>query len=200
MSQDEEPKSQRRTGSKPPESVDEKSVMLSLAGCERPALKLRDLEDETPLPELHAGTERYDILGTLGEGGMGKVHLAYDQDLKRRVALKIVRTEDRAQARRFFEEAQVLAQLDHPNIVPLFDIGMTDRGRPYYTMRVVRGKTLRQVIHLLAEGDAETREVYSIARRMQILMQVGQALAYAHERGVIRRGSGDGLGPEQGNP
>ena len=117
-----------------------------------PDVRLKDLATEFPLPDLKPGSERYQIQQKLGEGGMGVVYLAYDLDLKRRVALKIVRTSTRESAHRFVEEAQVMAQLDHPNIVPLHDVGMT-AGKPYYTMRLVRGESLREVVRRLREAD-----------------------------------------------
>ena len=104
--------------------------------------------------------------------------------LKRRVALKLVRTETRESALRFVEEAQVMAQLDHPNIVPLYDVGMT-AGKPYYTMRLVRGESMREVVKHLREGDESELESYSLARRMSVFVEVCQAVSYAHAKGVL---------------
>ena len=87
-------------------------------------VKLDDLEEEGPLPELKEGSSKYQVLEKLGEGGMGIVYLAYDQDLKRRVALKMIGKLSADGTRRFLEEAQVLAQLQHPSIVPLHDVGL----------------------------------------------------------------------------
>ena len=133
------------TDSSAPE-LDARSVLLSIDSGGRPSLKLKDLDDDEPLPELQMGPEKYNILRELGAGGMGRVYLAYDQDLRRRVALKMVKTTGHEQVRRFLEEAQVMAQLDHPNIVPVFEVGLTEAKKPYYTMRVVRGRTLGQVL------------------------------------------------------
>ena len=89
--------------------VEARSVLLSIDSSGRPGagLKLRDLDDDEPLPELQMGPEKYTILKELGAGGMGKVYLAYDQDLRRRVALKMVRNLASEKVRRFLEEAQV---------------------------------------------------------------------------------------------
>lgn len=169
--------------------IEARSVLQSLdgEGLEGSGLKLEDLEEEAPLPELQMGSEKYSILKELGSGGMGKVYLAFDRDLKRRVALKMVRAEGTRQVRRFLEEAQVMAQLDHPNIVPVFEVGLTTNKKPYYTMRVVAGRTLTEVIKLLKTSDPEALRKYSLARRMRVFVELGQALAYAHARGVIHR-------------
>ena len=113
------------------------------------------------------GSERYEVLELLGRGGMGEVYLAYDQDIRRKVALKLVRTDHTQQAARFIEEAQVMGQLEHPNIVPVYDIGATKKGKFYYTMRVVRGRTLASVLKALRaaeDADAELRRHYSLTR------------------------------------
>jgi len=187
MSRSEGLKSQLPTGDELP-GVGTKSVFLDVARGDEAAARpeLRRLDGEMSLPELGASSDRYRVLDVLGEGGMGKVYLAYDTDLKRRIALKVVTRLKERHVLRFIEEAQVMAQLDHPNIVPVFDAGMAD-GKPYYTMRVVRGRTLGDVIDGLAAGDAATRAEHSLARRMQVLVQIGQALGYAHEKGVVHR-------------
>jgi len=171
----------------PPE-IEAKSIMLSIDedGRPRSGMKLADLVGEVPLPDLKMGPEKYTILGDLGEGGMGKVYLAYDQDLRRRVALKVVRVSDSKHIRRFLEEAQVMAQLHHPNIVPVHEVGLT-QGKPYYTMPVIRGRTLSDVLERLKSGDQAIRREFSLARRMQVFVQVGQGMSYAHAKGVIHR-------------
>jgi len=171
----------------PPE-IEARSIMMSIDADGRPrsGMKLADLVGDVPLPELRMGPEKYTILGELGTGGMGKVYLAYDQDLHRRVALKVVTVAEPKYIRRFLEEAQVMAQLDHANIVPVHEVGITE-GKPYYTMKVVRGRTLRAVIKKLKAGDEATRKEFSLARRMQVFVQIGQAVSYAHAKGVIHR-------------
>jgi serine/threonine-protein kinase len=130
---------------------------------------------------------RYELVRSLGAGGMGKVYLVADRDLGRHVALKVMR-EDRSElSRQFIEEAQILAQLEHPNIVPLHDLGVTGDGDPYCTMRYVRGRTLRDVLTLLEHQDSDALRAYSLTRLIQIYLQIIQAMAYAHRRGVIHR-------------
>lgn len=138
---------------------------------------------QDPLPD-----DRYRIMRTLGEGGMGRVYLVYDSDLKREVALKVIRAERSALLReRFLEEAQVLGQLEHPNIVPIHDLAYIGSGRMYCTMRYVRGYSLQEVIRALRDGEAEATRTYSLTRLMQIFLQVTQAASYAHAKGVVHR-------------
>jgi len=194
MSQKRQPKSESptlpgRSARRPGENdtISTESVLMGLDAAGRAApLKLMDLADECELPELKQGIEKYQILRELGAGGMGRVYLAFDQDLQRRLALKIVKGGTSEQLRRFVEEAQVMAQLDHPNIVPVFEVGLSG-GKPYYTMRFVRGQSLAEVLDALRAGDEESTRLYSLARRMQIFVQIGQALAYAHAKGVVHR-------------
>jgi len=157
-------------------------------GAREAGVRLNDLAEEEPLPELKMGAEKYEVIGELGEGGMGKVYLAYDHDLKRRVALKVVKKTGGEFARRFLEEAQVMAQLQHPNIVPVHEVGLTANGRPYYTMDVVRGQSLSDVLKELVEAERHMRPLgWPLARRMQVFVQMGQAVAYAHAKGVVHR-------------
>ena len=164
-----------------------RSIVMSLDGEARAGVKLDDLEEEGPLPELKQGSSRYAVLEKLGEGGMGIVYLVYDQDLKRRVALKMIGKLSADGTRRFLEEAQVMGQLQHPSIVPLLDVGLTEAGKLYYTMPVVRGRTLGAILKGLREGHAKLESAYSMARLMQVFVQTAQAVGYAHAKGVLHR-------------
>ncbi|MEM7246449.1 MAG: bifunctional serine/threonine-protein kinase/formylglycine-generating enzyme family protein [Acidobacteriota bacterium] len=152
-------------------------------------VRLRSLGGEaTQAKELKDGSARYQIRRKLAEGGMGKVYLAHDRDLLRNVALKVCRSNTDAYTVRFLEESQILGQLGHPNIVPLHDVGLDSTGRLYCTMRLVQGKTLAEVIEALRKGeDDELREQFSLPRRVQVFIQVTQAIAYAHAKGVVHR-------------
>jgi serine/threonine-protein kinase len=133
------------------------------------------------------GESRYEVIRSLGEGGMGRVYLVSDRDLCRRIALKVMRDDREDLRKQFIEEAQVLAQLEHPNIVALHDLGVTADGGPYCTMRYVRGRSLRDVLELVVLQDSEALKAYSLTRLIQIYLQVIQAIAYAHRRGVVHR-------------
>src|SRR5262249_54399030 len=124
------------------------------------------------------------ILGELGRGGMGVVYRARDPQLHRSLAIKVLRPEVAGQPdmrRRFLEEAQITAQLQHPGIAPLHEQGELDDGRPYFTMKLVKGRTLAELLKDRPHAGHE------LPRFLAIFEQVCQALAYAHSRGIIHR-------------
>jgi serine/threonine-protein kinase len=127
---------------------------------------------------------RYQLLGEIARGGMGVVLKGRDPDLGRDLAFKVLRTElvGRAGAeQRFVEEAQVGGQLQHPGIVPVYDLGRFGDGRPYFAMKLVKGRTLAD---LLADRPHPGHDVGRFVRHF---LQVCQTVAYAHSRGVIHR-------------
>jgi serine/threonine protein kinase len=130
-------------------------------------------------------TERYQDKGEVARGGMGSIRKVFDDNLQRTVAMKVAFPEHRGDAKvmgRFAEEAQIMGQLEHPNIVPVHDFG-DDDGTKFFTMLYVRGKTLTE---LLAEGaPGDSREAYF--RFLNIFLRVCDAVAFAHSRGVVHR-------------
>lgn len=125
---------------------------------------------------------RYEPVETLGRGGMGKVVAALDREIGRIVALKTMQKPDpdRPMVRRFLQEARITAQLEHPNIVPVYDLGALGDGQPFYTMRVVKKQSLGDVLDRPA-----LREQWPMVRLLGAFVQVCRALAYAHARGVL---------------
>ncbi len=125
---------------------------------------------------------RFESLREIGKGGMGKVLAVRDPALGREVALKqaLVYDEQEATLARFVREAQITSQLEHPNIVPVYDAGLTPEGEPWYAMRKVKGRTLAEV--LLDPGD-----LWSLQRLLGAFVQVCTAAAFAHDRGVLHR-------------
>lgn len=134
---------------------------------------------------------RYEIRGELGAGGMGAVYAVYDRDLRRELAMKFLTIPepgrypdiDRQRRARFIEEAQIAAQLEHPSIIPIHDLGLDPDGRIYLTMKQVRGMTLRSVIERMRAGD----ENWSLPRVLEVMARIGEAVAYAHDKQVIHR-------------
>jgi tetratricopeptide (TPR) repeat protein/tRNA A-37 threonylcarbamoyl transferase component Bud32 len=127
---------------------------------------------------------RYAVLGEIARGGVGVVLKARDPDLGRDVALKVLRHEhaaNRDALQRFVEEAQIGGQLQHPGIVPVYDFGLGSEGQPYFAMKLVKGRTLAQ---LLAgrEPLASTRPAL-----LSVFQAVCQTIAYAHDRGIVHR-------------
>ena len=137
----------------------------------------------------HRGKERYLLGGELGRGGVGRVLKAFDRALGRTVAMKLPLSWplSAGEADRFIEEAQATGQLEHPNIVPIYDIGQLESGEFYYTMKRVRSHTLRDVLDGLKASQAEIVREYGQTRLLSIFLQVCQAVNYAHVRGVIHR-------------
>lgn len=139
-------------------------------------------------------SDRYEDLGQLGQGGMGEVRRVFDQILGRTVAMKLVHTDRMSDdfLARFIEEAQVSARLQHPNILPIHDLGQLPNGRFYFTMKIAEGESLHKRIkhlHHLSSVDGWVLEgqPYSLRRLLTAFKQVCDAIAYAHTRGVIHR-------------
>ncbi len=133
--------------------------------------------------------DRYEELHELGRGGVGEVALVRDNDIDRLVALKRLRVEQRhaGSVVRFAEEVRTIGQLEHPNIVPVHDVGVDAQGHYFFVMKYVEGQTMEQVIQRLRDGDAATHARFTFEYRTQIFMEVLRAIQYAHERGVIHR-------------
>ena len=153
---------------------------------ERPrGRSLDEIDREDSRHGLRLGPDKYEVRKKLGAGGFGDVYVAFDTDLNREVALKMVRGQRPSE--RFLDEAQVMGQLEHPHIVPLHDLGVTANGKLYYTMRMVRGRTLGGIITGLKKEVPEDVEKYSLTRLVQIYLQLLQAVSFAHGRGVVHR-------------
>jgi serine/threonine-protein kinase len=136
---------------------------------------------------------RFDLLGQIGAGSMGEVLLAKDQDLRRKVAYKRLRAELTTQpelAQRFLAEAQITAQLDHPNVVPLYSLEHEEAHGLGYVMKLVRGKTLAALIKEARSAVEAGQPPSARAQRETLLdhfLKVCDAIAFAHARGVIHR-------------
>ncbi len=126
-----------------------------------------------------ADQERYRLVELLDRGGMGLVYRAYDRQLGREVALKVVAAPrpTEAAAGRLGQEARIMARLEHPAIVPVHDAGELADGRTYYAMRLVHGERL----------DAYLATERPLGERLRIFERVLEAVAYAHSHGVIHR-------------
>jgi len=132
--------------------------------------------------------ERFEELRALGQGGMGEVVLLKDHDIERTVALKrLSESHDLDRVLRFVEEIRTVGQLDHPNIVPLHDVGVDESGRYYFLMKHLQGETLESVIARLRQGDRSAHEQYPFQVRVQLFLGILHALSYAHRKGFIHR-------------
>ncbi len=136
---------------------------------------------------------RYQILRSLGKGGMGEVFLAYDPVCKRQVALKQIRPELKNHSimkERFLREARVAAQLTHPSIVPIFSIDPSQEAA-YYTMPYVDGETLKQILKRSYEEEKEGEVKHplgsSIPALIRVFLAVCEGIAYTHSKGIVHR-------------
>ncbi|MDP6935248.1 MAG: serine/threonine-protein kinase, partial [Myxococcota bacterium] len=151
--------------------------------------------DPEAMPAQLVLGERYEVLGVLGEGGMGEVHRVRDHKLNRVMAMKVLkasRANDSAEVMAFMQESQVTAQLQHPGIVSVHDMGSLADGRPYYTMTAVHGRTLSAIIREVHEasgyGPWQTAvSGWTFRRLVEVFRKTCDAVAYAHSRGVVHR-------------
>jgi serine/threonine protein kinase len=144
------------------------------------AVEAQALEDDTSETLKGRTVGSYEVLSELGQGGMGQVYLAFDHDLKRRIALKFLHaasTGDGRRLRRFQQEARAASALNHPNILTIYEIGEMD-GRQFIATEFVEGRTLREAIRL---GQMHVGQILDIA------VQIGSALSAAHAVGVVHR-------------
>jgi serine/threonine protein kinase len=141
------------------------------------------LEDtDRPLPEVLNPNTRYMFLSTIAKGGKSLIKSCKDRHLNRVVAYKELRPEfinDEIETTRLLREARVSAMLQHPNTVPIYEIGRDNRGNYYFTMKLVYGYTLREIL--------DYRERYDLTQLIEVIKPVANALAYAHEHGVAHR-------------
>ena len=115
--------------------------------------------------------ERYELMERIGEGGMGTVYAAEDTQLGRRVALKVLK------AAGGDAESRILARLEHPGIVPVYDAGVLADGRSYYAMRLIEGVRL----------DVYAEQAHSLSERLRVFEKICEPVAFAHSRGVVHR-------------
>lgn len=133
---------------------------------------------------------RYEAGEQLGEGGMGIVRACIDRRIGREVAMKIVRpgTGSRGDLKaRFLREACVQGQLEHPSVVPVYDLGRDPEGTLYFTMKRVRGATFESIVDSLKEGGADAAKQYSRHKLLSAFASACHAVDFAHSRGVVHR-------------
>lgn len=135
--------------------------------------------------------ELYELEETLGEGGMGAVYAAQDRSLHRTVAVKVMHArlaEKPMLLRRFFKEAQIAAQLEHPGIVPTYSLNQDEKGQARLAMRLIRGNTLETTIE--RAGEKLGRGPGSLTRlhdRLELFLRAADAVHFAHKKGVVHR-------------
>ena len=130
--------------------------------------------------------ERYILDTIVARGGMGLIYKAFDTQTERHVAYKVIHPElqqNNQMLERFTYEAEIAARLEHPHIMPVYDSGSDLQGRPFYTMKLLQGKTLAQMIESLGTNPSQT----SLDELLAMLIKVCNAICYAHQQGIIHR-------------
>jgi WD40 repeat protein len=156
------------TSSRAPDQVDLTESLSTGSDVPRP----------TELPVV--ATDHFRIDGERARGGLGRVLTAYDRRLDRTVAIKELLKADETLEARFLREARLTARLQHPAIVPVYETGQFADGKPYYAMKLLEGRTLRELIS----------EAHTVAKRLALLpnvIAVAQAVGYAHSQGIVHR-------------
>ncbi|MBT9547261.1 MAG: protein kinase [Candidatus Sericytochromatia bacterium] len=144
-------------------------------------------------PSFGTAKEKYAKLGTVGAGAMGEILLVRDQELRRKVAYKKVNsgmTQNPKVVDRFFTEAQITAQLEHPNIVPIYSLEISPEGEIGYSMKLIQGKTFKELIleaRKQYDQNGKVDEEHSLLTLLEHFLKVCDALHYSHMKGVIHR-------------
>ncbi len=157
-----------------------------------PHIRLREVLDDSEPPVATRSAEipdrdgpgRYQLLCEIARGGMGAILKGRDLDLGRELAIKVLLEPHRGDpevVRRFVEEAQIGGQLQHPGVVPVYELGTFPDRRPYFAMKLVQGRTLAALLR------ERTSPAQDLPRLLGIFEQVCQTMAYVHARGVIHR-------------
>jgi len=133
--------------------------------------------------------DRYETLGVLSAGSHAEIRLVRDLPFAREVTMKVLLTRERGSSSRwrFFREARVQAQLSHPAVVPVYDLGVDPAGDPYFTMKWVRGLRFDQAMCELLDGGGKGGPTFTQRQLLERLAHLCLAIHYAHRRGVVHR-------------
>ena len=148
---------------------------------------LAAVDTEAPQPifdDIVANEERYEQGVLINQGGMKRILKITDALTGRPVAMAHLHDPENAQkVERFLREARLTAALEHPNIIPVYDIGVDEEGNPFFTMKLVGGRSLSKILKAL--GKKGTQKDYSTQDLMDIFLKICDATAYAHSKGII---------------
>jgi len=169
-----------------PAGADENATLLDAKGRQ----SFLDLSEQLGALDDPDFDARYEPGEVLGRGGMGEVRLSSDRRIGRTVAIKVIRPDGAKRPRlraRFLFEAKMQGQLEHPSIVPVYDLGVRPDGSEYFTMRRVRGRTLHEVLKALKLGERGAAVTFTRRRLLAAFQSVCLAVEFAHARGVVHR-------------
>ena len=134
--------------------------------------------------------EKYEHLALVGKGGMGTITLSRDKNTLRKVAVKTLNEDllkNYEAIIRFTEEAQITAQLEHPNIIPVYEMGLDENEAPFYTMKYVKGTNLKEILKLLKDRNEIILKKFHIIELLNIFVKVCDAMSFACSKGVLHR-------------
>ena len=151
------------------------------------ALERSDEKEEAAIiTELKSVGERYDQEERIAEGGMKVIYKSHDKITGRTVAKGIIKTHgDHLQLERFIEEARISSQLQHPNIMPIYDIGLNEDNHPFFTMKLIEGDNLQDILDSLNKGNDEALKFYTQDRLLDIFLKITDAIEYAHSQSIV---------------
>ncbi len=134
--------------------------------------------------------KKYKVITTINRGGMGVILQARDLRIRRTVAMKVMKTSSqfsRENVLRFIDEAQLTGQLEHPNIVPVYELGIDEQGETFYSMKFVKGITLDDVLRGIRNGNQRMIDKYPLGTLLTIFQKICDGVAFAHSKGVVHR-------------
>ena len=156
------------------------------------SLEVTSIDQVTPAAPIAdaPASDRYQVLQQIASSRMRVVYLAQDLSVERLVVLKTLTSEaasNLSARRRFHQEARVLGQLDHPNIIPIHDFGRDPQDREFYAMKYVRGITIASVLEGLRRGQTDIVARYPLTELLALFQKICDAIAYAHSRDILHR-------------
>ncbi len=158
---------------------------------EEEQIRLNQEKTDEVLPRAwKSGSLKYDELKPLSEGGTARLYLTEDLNLHRKVAYKTLHQDlqdSEIETQRFVREARVTANIQHPGTVPVYELGRDRGGQLFFTMKRVKGQDLRQILLDLKHEVPDVVEKFPLPRLLDILIQITQTIAYAHDIGVVHR-------------
>jgi serine/threonine protein kinase len=174
----------------PGQSIKPAAARQTMAAPGAEPVRLPTVPLGTPKGETPARAAQIEILDVIGEGGMGTIYRARQVSLEREVALK--RIKPHLEMRQdvvdmFLGEAHATGALDHPNIVPVYELGRDDKGQAFYSMKLVHGTPWNKLLHPETDEQRVRADAMSVRDHLDILLKVSDAIGFAHSRGVIHR-------------
>lgn len=144
-------------------------------------------ENQEALSKILNQNERYLTQDKLGQGGMKNIERVKDENIKRMVAKATIQTNKITEKsiKEFRHEAHIMASLKHPNIAPVYDIGENDKGEPYFIMKYLEGKSLKEILDLLKNNDIEMTKKYKNHKLIEIFYEICSCMSFVHEQGII---------------